>query len=361
MVLFFVSLFIAGNSFAQNNARDLPVGTAIEGSFGFGEEVWYIIRPNQTSFMIIETTGDTDTYLEIYDVNNNLLMEDDDAGEGTNARVDIHVRTGTSYFIKVRGFDSSIAGLYSIQARFIPMPVPVELRIGVPYSGRISAGEDYWFSVRSANRGTIVVETTGNTDTYLDVYNSSYIFMASDDDSGQDKNARVEIIAGANQIYYFKLRAYSRNASGSYRIQAYFEQYVAGVQPDDIPAFVPLLLTEPLPPDSNRNTNRSSAIPVDENEIEVILYGALNESRWYSFDVTNDDTAVIIRTKGIIIPFLYLYNSEEELITTDYYSGEENNALIFETLDTGTYFIEVMEFFNRAGRCTLDIEFKLDG
>ena len=347
-------LFAVGSIFAQSDAQELSIGSTIAGSLGYGDEVWYRIRAGQTSFLTIETTGETDTYIEVYDSQNLIIIQDDDGGERINARVDFYVRSGSIYLIKVRGYNNTIAGDYNIRANYMPIPTAVELTLGTPYTGRLSAGEDHWFSVRNNRSGIIVVETSGNTDTYLDVYNNSYTYVLSDDDSGEGKNARVEISASANQTYYFKLRPYSRSASGSYRILAHFEQYIA--QPvlpvfDNTPA-------ESLPPDTEKNTERSRAVSADtEKEKQVIFYGGLNESRWYSYELTGESN-LIISTSGNLNTFLYLYDSLGNQITRDDNSGEGYNALISKTLEPGIYYIEVMEFFNRSGRCSLHIEIK---
>jgi hypothetical protein len=344
--------FVAGSLFAQSDAQELIIGSSTAGSLGYGEEIWYRIRAGQTSFLTIETTGETDTYLEVYDSQNIIIIQDDDGGERINARVDFYVRSGSTYLIKLRGYNNTIAGDYSIRANYMPIPTATELTLGTPLTGRLSAGEDHWFSVRNNRSGIIVVETSGNTDTYLDVYNNSYAYVLSDDDGGEGKNARVEISANANQTFYFKLRPYSRSASGSYRILAHFEQYVAQPAFDNTPV-------ESLPPGMDKNSDRSSAVSVESaEENEVIFYGGLNESRWYTYEITDEESNLIIRTGGNLNTFLYLYDSLGNQLTRDDNSGEGFNALISKTLEPGLYYIEIMEFFNRAGRCSLHIEVK---
>jgi hypothetical protein len=95
-------------------------------------------------------------------------------------------------------------------------------QFGSSVGGNISAGGEYWYSVRPANSGSITVETTGSTDTYMHAYNASGAELTSDDDSGQDYNARITISVSANQTYYFKVRGYSSSTSGSYSIVATF-------------------------------------------------------------------------------------------------------------------------------------------
>ena len=335
----------------------MTVGSSVTGNLDYGSEDWYSFRPNQTGFLVIETTGVTDTYLEIYDAQDNLMMEDDDGGEEVNARVDIYVRIGATYFIKVKAFSNDITGQYVIQTRHIPTPSFMELSAGQSHSGRISAGEDYWFSFKSGQNGIMSIETFGNTDSYLDVYNASYAHAARDDDSGEGRNAKIEMFVNANQTYFVKLRAYSRNASGSYRILASFYQYVAeehgGAPPFD--GYIPP--AQPLPPETALASDRANAVLIKpEEDASVTFYGRRNEGRWYSFSIESGQTNMVIYTSGVLNTYLYLYDNLGNQLARDNDSGEDRNALISKTLAAGTYFIEVMEFLNRPGSCYLHIE-----
>ena len=90
-----------------------------------------------------------------------------------------------------------------------------ELVFGKPRSGNLSPREDQWFSVRSAASGLLVVETTGSTNTLLDVYDNSNKLIASADDGGE--SARIDLNAAADTVYYVRVRAYA-GGSGPYNI-----------------------------------------------------------------------------------------------------------------------------------------------
>ncbi|MCL2042909.1 MAG: hypothetical protein FWG89_02080 [Treponema sp.] len=91
---------------------------------------------------------------------------------------------------------------------------------GSALSGNVSNGSGLNYEVRTSSAGTLVVETTGNTDTYLIAYNSSYNQVASDDDGGSGNNARISINVRANETYYFNVTGYSTSTSGSFNITA---------------------------------------------------------------------------------------------------------------------------------------------
>jgi hypothetical protein len=201
---------------------ELRANSFLNGNISYGEQYWFSVRAVQNGLLVVETTGDTDTLLEARDENFSVLYIDDDSGEELNARVEIDVKAGKTYYFKLWAYDNT-SGSYRIMANNTGYPVPTQLNPGSFVSGNISPGGKYWYSVRTARSGTLVVETTGNIDTYLDAYTDSYDFITSDDDGGEGYNARIEIPVEANRTYIFKLRGYDSETSGSYRIFASFE------------------------------------------------------------------------------------------------------------------------------------------
>jgi len=63
--------------------------------FGFGN--------TQNRQCILETTGTTDTYAEVYDSNGNLVASADNGGEGTNFKIQFTGSPYSNYYIKVSG------------------------------------------------------------------------------------------------------------------------------------------------------------------------------------------------------------------------------------------------------------------
>ena len=160
--------------------------------------------------------------MEAYDARRNLIKEDDDGGDGYNAKIELIVSSGTVHFFKLRGYDEDERGLFRIFASHSPMPPITELRPGSSQSGNIEIGKSYWFSVRPASNGVLTVETTGDTDTMLEVYNENFVFLDEDDDSGTDLNAKIVLNVRQGRTYYFILSAYDTD-SGPYRISARVE------------------------------------------------------------------------------------------------------------------------------------------
>ena len=297
------------------------------------EEQWFSIRPNENGIVVVETSGNTDTYLEAYDAYRTLIAKDDDGGEAFNARLSIPVEAGKTYLFKLKGFDENDSGAYQIRASFGTIR---ELRLGTWVYGTLREDEFQWFSIQSSGTGYIIVETAGNSDTYLEAHDISGSMIAEDDDSGEDYNARLEIFTETGKTYRIRLSHYE-DGDAPYQIRAGFE---------------------PLPPDLERNTERSRAVPIRLGEPNMVYLRTSSESRWYRYDAARPGTMIVVQTRGKLDTILALYDAQGKLIEEDDDSGEGGNALISERIDAGTVYIEVREYDGQIGRCTLHAEIR---
>ena len=94
-------------------AIPLAVGEFIEGELSAGDSDYFRVTVSNAGTLVASTTGSTNTYGSIEDNLGNVLNGDDDDGEGRNFRVSAAVEPGT-YYIRVRGFDASSTGAYTL-------------------------------------------------------------------------------------------------------------------------------------------------------------------------------------------------------------------------------------------------------
>ena len=81
------------------------------------DEDFFLLIPASNGWLVMETTGSTDTYMEFYDAGTReLLDEDDDGGSRINARIRYEVQAGRRYIAKVRGYGSDNTGNYGFRA-----------------------------------------------------------------------------------------------------------------------------------------------------------------------------------------------------------------------------------------------------
>ena len=210
---------------------NLPIGMLMSGDMEYGREVWYYIKTANAGFLMVETLSDFDIYLEMYNEYLVLCENYNYTIDGLIKRIDLEIKPGMNLFFKIKSPD--ISGIsaegidkppekisYQIMASLFLYPEPVQLVTGSFLNGFIDYAGEYWYSVRTEKDGYLIVETTGNTDTYLDAYDEFYNWIDSNDDGIEHYNARLIIHAQASQTYIFRLRGYSRDITGSYRIFA---------------------------------------------------------------------------------------------------------------------------------------------
>jgi serine protease Do len=215
----FLFLFASKALYAQS-AMNLGFGPAIHGYLDSRDTQIFNVRSATDGFAIVETFGDNDTFLEVFDADNKLILDNDDGGDETNSRVGFFVKAGRTYRVKLSLYNVVERGEYQIQAILNPMPQAAELAVGRTLSSNLSAAGDNWYRVRAARAGNLVVETASRIDTYLEAYDMDGKLLAQDDDGGDTSNARLEIAARAGDVFLFRLRGYDRNEYGAYTITA---------------------------------------------------------------------------------------------------------------------------------------------
>ena len=200
---------------------ELPVGASLTGGFELSSEIWYSVKTAEAGLLIVDVLGD-DIGIDVYD--EFLAPYGGDANiHRYNNRIEMEIKPDMVIYYRLKSSDSETAGAFQITAGMINFPEPLQLAAGTFHSGYINREDVIWYSVRTAKSGYLAVWTTGNTDTYFDVYDNRYNRLDSNDDGGDQQNARITIAVQANQTYIFKLRGYSRSTEGAYRIFADIE------------------------------------------------------------------------------------------------------------------------------------------
>ena len=285
--------------------QQMPIDTMISGNLRDGGENWYNVRLSQSGLLVVQTMGDIDTYLEAYDEAKNLIGTDDDSGDGLNARLKIYAEAETTYLFKLRHLGNE-GGAYRIWASSEPAPITEELRLNAAVSGEISEGGEYWYSVRVSRTCVVTVQTTGEIDTYLEAYDSSYKLITANDDGGENYNAKVEVLAVAGTNYLFKLRGYDAETIGSYSITA-----------------------------SSKAIPRATALRFD-----AIVNGNIVEGEDYWYSVRAAESGYIaVETMGTTDTFLEGYDSSYTLLGTDDDSAGGGNAKLLISTQAGQTYL----------------------
>ena len=100
-----------GDIFSE--ATQVSLGDSIAGSLSTGDTDYFRVTMSSSGVLVAHTTGSTDTYGSILDGSGSVLAIDDEGGEGSNFLVVASVSSDT-YYIEVRGYESSAIGDYTL-------------------------------------------------------------------------------------------------------------------------------------------------------------------------------------------------------------------------------------------------------
>jgi hypothetical protein len=302
-----------------------------------GDEDFFLLIPAGDGQLIMETTGSIDTYMEFYNADTQeKLGQNDDGGSGSNARIRYSAEAGKRYIAKVRGYDGS-TGSYGFRAYLsarassssFSNPIPYE--IGVDESATFvnrtldSEDEDF-FLLLPASDGQLIMETSGDTDTFMEFYNAdTRSKLADNDDGGRGSNARIRYSVEAGKRYIAKVRGYDGD-TGSYGFHAYIQVQVR-LTPDE------------YEPDNDSNSARQIEIGTSQQH----TFHNSNDVDWFKFQITQPGRYTI-RARGVnsnrLDTYIELFDSNMSPIDDDDDGGESVDARLSLQLESGLYYLK---------------------
>ena len=306
------------------------------------DEDFFLFRPNNDGRLVMETTGDTDTYMEFYDADTKrLLDENDDGGEENNAKIVYNVDAGKRYIAKVRGYSDENTGYYTFRANIFPRkegasswenPIQYELGVsqnaGVVNRALFEEDSDYFLLIPN-NNGRFVMETTGSTDTYMELYDADKQLLARDDDSGEDNNAQITRNLDAGKRYIALVRGYSGETTGDYAFRAYI-----------------------LPPREDASSwekpiQYALGVNQDARVVNRVLF---EEESDYFLLIPNRNGTLVVETTGDTDTYMEFYDAgTKRLLAEDDDSGEGNNAQITYNIEARKRYIVLIQGYGGSG------------
>ena len=301
----------------------------INQSLSSGSEDFFLLVPSQNGIVFIETTGSTDTFMELYDADSGQLLDsDDDSGSNRNARIEYEMHTNRRYIVKVRGFGEWTTGSYGFKAYSDSFSAlwnnPISYTIGqnanVPVVNRsIQSGVEDFFLLVPYGSGRLIIETTGGSDTFMELFDADTgQLLDSDDDSGTGYNARIEYNVQANRRYIAKVRGYGTWTTGNYSFRAYM---------------------------TTNNGNALWANPANftigqNSNVAAVSRSLTSDSEDFFLLVPNRSGTVIAETTGNTDTFMELYDADTgQLLSSNDDGGSSLNARISYNMQAGRRYI----------------------
>ena len=303
------------------------------------DEDFFLLLPNIDGRIIMETIGDIDTLMYFYDADTGaLLTEDDDSGQGYNARIRYNVQAGKRYIAKVTGYGAT-TGFYGFYAYMSGSSSsswenPVNYDIGYSSDAQImnrtlhdGEDEDYFLLIPQID-GRLTIETHGSLDTTMSFFDAdTREFFAEDDDSGQDYNARIRYKIEAGRRYVAVVQGYGSNDIGDYGFQAFLSEQIT-FAPDE------------YEPDDE--SSQAKWIDVGVHQQHNFHNG--DDVDWVKFQIQTP-RRYTIRTKGVISNELdtciELYDANMYFIDKDDDGGEYRDSFLSLYLGSGVFFLKV--------------------
>lgn len=313
-----------------------------------GDEDWFVFdvaeggRDNEIYLLTAYTTGNVDTYLEVYAPSNttNPVVENDD-GSDNNASLSYALDETGRWYIKVRGYSSEDTGDYGL---FIGMELreagpgepdgtmeqATDLSIeGDEIQRVMEYVEDYDYFRITMDRDlppnkALVIETSSSLDLTMTLLDENGNEIITNDDSGTDSNPMIMMPGLDAGTRFVAVYPYDSDNLGDYTIRAYYKEVIRDRYEDD-------------------NTMEKAGEIEINGAPQVRTFIPANEEDWVRFTV-DEASDFIMKTTGAIDTKITLYDSSGEYIYEDDDGGNDKNALISERLEPGVYFLQVTQY-----------------
>ncbi|GMO55514.1 MAG: hypothetical protein Ta2A_00450 [Treponemataceae bacterium] len=316
-----------------------PDGTDIARTFHDSQDQdWFSITPETAGILIVETAGDLDTYMFLYEgTSEDEIATNDDGGTGDNAKIERNVKAGVTYIVRVKDLQNR-TGNYSFGARLNPLPVDTAepndsresatlLKVSDRSDGRVDGvfGKENdidWYKIEIPAGGRVLsLASSGSVKEMIEVYVGDDVLVEkSDCDCDNIIHLNVKVPAGTT---FVKMTAQGGEI-GTYTLTA---------------------MLRALPPsDAFEDDDRKSlAKPIELNVAQAHTFSDSDDVDWIKFTVSERgiyDVAVS-NTRGGLDSYMELYDSDENYIDDDDDSGGSYNPVIRSRLEAGTYYVKI--------------------
>jgi hypothetical protein len=186
-------------------------------------------------------------------------------------------------------------------------------------------GDEDFFLLTPDRDGSLVMETTGGVDTYMELYRAdSRESIDDDDDDGSGSNARIRRDVRAGDRYIVKIRGYSGD-TGNY----VFHAYIPGSTPPD-----------EWEEDNSFETARDIGIGAAQQHS---FHSGRDDVDWVKFRVTSPGRYTI-RAQGRstrLDTYIELWDSERNNLDEDDDGGDALDSRLSVQLQPGLYYLKV--------------------
>lgn len=181
-----------------------------------------------TSFMtnaVIESTGDYDTIINLYDSSKNPITYDDNSGEGQNFLLNYSFNQNEVYYFGVSLTDASKTGefyvsFYSIETYSLFDNKNIDEKTILSFNSETSPSG--WLEFAPELSADYTLTSLGNYDTMVTLYEvdeyNNLVEISNDDDSGENRNFKISGYFNNTSRYFFHINFYYTTPPGDLEI-----------------------------------------------------------------------------------------------------------------------------------------------
>lgn len=218
-----------GNSLTT--ATSVPLNSITPGNLEeASDHDWFRVTLDIHTELTVETTGATDTAAILRDDNGASIASDSGSGEGANFLIVEDLAPGT-YYVDVHG-EGGTTGPYSFHVDGLPgddhgNSITTATPISAPSTTAPDAnhlevgGDEDFFRIELSYPGTLVLQSTGSTDTWGQLQDDAGMPLEADDDSGDGLNFYLSLVLGPG-THYLRVRGFDGTVTGPYGLDIDF-------------------------------------------------------------------------------------------------------------------------------------------
>jgi RHS repeat-associated protein len=320
-----------GNDFAS--AASILTGIDVQGKIEVAGDLDYFkFVPSVSGVYSIESTGTSNVSGYLYNSNRTQIVSDDNSGKSSNFYMVYSLTVGQTYYLRVNYYSSTGTGSYTIAVNSMPDDYGNDISTAdsIGFDNEVQGEIQYacdmdYFKLNVTVEGSYIIESTGSTDTYGILFNSSGSLIATGTDiSSTDKNFRIIVSLSANQTYYIRV-------SHNY----YYDKDNAGT------GIYGLKITGGS---DDHGNGFDSATLVQIGSQTAGNIESIGDIDYFKF-VAGSSGVYTIETTGSTNTYAYLYDSRRNLLVEDNNSGIGSNAYIVRMLNVGqTYYVRINNY-----------------
>ncbi|MCB4751060.1 MAG: PPC domain-containing protein, partial [Sulfurovum sp.] len=307
-----------------NTATPIGLNSTTPGSIEVKrDEDWFKIAiPHGGGMLTVYTTGQTDTYGSLLDANGHRITFNDNMSSSDNNFKILRGVAAGIYYVRVKHSSTFSTGRYSLISHFVPddygnsksEAATISLNSTTPGSIEIPRDKDY-FKIQIPAAGTLVINTTGSTDTVGTLLDASGNKIVRNDNANGSLGSNFKISKGVTAgTYYVEVKHYRSVSTGHYTLVSRF------------------IL--------DHTNSKTTAISIDLNSTTQDRIEVAGDEDWFKIVIPRRGT-LTVSTTGSTDTEGFLYDTHGTQLVYDNNHGTDNNFRISKFITAGVYYVKV--------------------